>query len=344
VKSLATIELDSKTPERTRDILGAVPRLEVKRGRSRTITVKGVTYPLEVLQGIRPWAHVTAPLVAGLTEPEGRVPFVVAERLARNVRNALEDAGCSYADGTGAVHVELPDFLLHIEGPRTRTQGVVSPPRGIGAVGVRVIQTILADPARDWTVTDLAKISGASTGEAHKVLQRLETEALVESMGKGRERHRRVVQSADLLDWLARVPAARKTHAKLNTYLYASDPETLIARLAHNAMQPAAPWALTGTAAARVMGVSVVTAIPLVMVRVPAKPDLRDTAKALGLEPVDSGANILLVSDVGAVGTHTVLYNGPVAMAPAVRIWLDMLDEPRGEDAASLFREAVLDF
>jgi len=343
VKTLATIVLDPATPDRTRDILAALPRVAVKRGKRQAITANGTTHPLVVLQGIRPHAHVTAPLLGDITKPD-RVPIVVAERLTRSVRAALEDAGCSYADGTGAVHLELPGFLLHVEAPRARLKGTLPPPRGIGAVGVRVVQTLLLQPEREWGVVDLADASGASTGEAHKVLQRLESEGLVRVAGTGRARHRRVVQPADLLDWLARVPTARRIHARLNGYAYAPDPDALITRLSYKAHQSGITWALTGAAGARVMGVSAVTALPIAMVRVPTKPGLLEAAEALGVEPVDSGSNVLLVADVGAVGTHAVIRNGPVAVAPGVRVWLDMLSETRGEDAASLFREAALDF
>jgi hypothetical protein len=92
------------------------------------------------------------------------------------------------------------------------------------------------------------------------------------------------------------------------------------------------------------MGVSVVTALPVVMVRVPRKPGLVEAAKLLGAEPVDTGPNLNLIADVGEVGTRKINFNGPVATAPPVRIWLDMLGEQRGEDAAALFREAAIGY
>ena len=343
MKILATIELDADTSERTWNILAALPRVAVKRGKRQAIHVQGTAHPLVVLQGLAPFAHVTTPFLAAINMPD-RVPIVVSERLTRSVRTALEAAGCSYADGTGSVHLELPGFLLHIDAPAGRTAGAVPVPRGMGAVGVRVVQTLLAEPERDWAVTDLAEASGASVGEAHKMVVRLESEGLLRLTGAGRARRRHIVQAADLLDWLARVPAARKMHAKLNAYLYAPDPDALITRLSWNAHESGIAWAVTGAAAARVMGVGVVTALPVAMIRVPAKPGLREAAAALGVEPVDSGANVQLVADVGQVATHAVIRNGPVACAPPVRIWLDMLSELRGDAAAALYREAALDF
>jgi hypothetical protein len=155
---------------------------------------------------------------------------------------------------------------------------------------------------------------------------------------------RKVQNPTELLDWLARVPAARKIHERRAAYLYAPDPDALTTRLSFHGVQSGQRYALTGTAAARVMGVTVVTALPVAMVRVPRKPGLVEAAKLLGAEPVDTGPNLNLIADVGEVGTRKINFNGPVAMAPPVRIWLDMLGEQRGEDAAALFREAAIGY
>lgn len=343
MKIWATIELDDETPDRTRALLRAQSRIDVREGKKRpTLIVQGVRHRLDLLSGIAPYAHVTAPLVGQFTQP-GHVAMVVAERLTASVRAALEAAGCSYADGTGNLHLDAPGLLIHVENARP-TGGVIAAPRGLGAVAVRVVQTLLTEPERAWAVVDLVKASGASAGEAHKVLQRLGTEGLVQTAGTGRARRRRITQPGDLLDWLARVPAARKLHARLNAYLYAPDPDSLMTRLSHHAVASGVTWALTGAAGARVMGVTAVTTLPVAMVRVPPKPGLLEAAQMLGAEPVDSGANLLLVADVGEVGTRGALRNGPVTVAPAVRIYLDMLGEPRGQDAAALFREAVIGF
>jgi len=78
----------------------------------------------------------------------------------------------------------------------------------------------------------------------------------------------------------------------------------------------------------------------------PGAPEARlvEAAKLLGAEPVDTGPNLNLIADVGEVGTRKINFNGPVAMAPPVRVWLDMLGEQRGEDAAALFREAAIGY
>jgi hypothetical protein len=78
------------------------------------------------------------------------------------------------------------------------------------------------------------------------------------------------------------------------------------------------------------------------MLRIAPSVPLADACSRLQAEPVDTGPNVVLVRDLGKVGVHGLQFNGPVPLASPVRVWLDMLDEPRGEDAAALFREAVI--
>jgi hypothetical protein len=214
-----------------------------------------------------------------------------------------------------------------------------------------VIQQLLTDHDRDWTVTELAEVTGTSMGQAHNVLRRLDQEGFLDEQRDGKARRRRVTNPTDLADWLARVPAARKFHARQRAYLHSPTPGGLVTQLAYNAHQTQLRWALSGAAAARTWGaVSSVggaggaTAVPVLMVRVDPDIPLTEAAQQLRLEPVDSGHNLLLISDVGELGIHNAARNGPVAMAPMIRVWLDMLSEPRGEDAAALFREAALGY
>jgi len=343
VKRLALIELDNEVPERAEAILGAIPRLEVRRGNRQTLKINGGTHALLVLGGIAPYAKVTAKLITELVRP-GRIPLVVTERLSKSVRMELEKAGCSYVDGTGAAHLEGPGFLVHIDPNAGRQEGALPVPRGLGAVSVRAIQVLLTEPKQPWSVTELAMTAEVSTGEAHKVLKRLESEGFITTSGLAGRKRRVVSNPAELLDWLATVPAARKIHSRLGGFIYGSNVDDAFNRIAFNAQKSKMNWAITGAAAARIMGVRAVTAVPTTLIRVPSKPGLLTAATELGIEPVDSGANVVLIADVGDVGTRQAIPFAPVRLAPPVRIWLDMLGEPRGEDAAALFREAALEY
>lgn len=341
MKNMPTIDLADDVPEYARTILERLGRFAVTRGQfASRLRVDGRVVPLLVVAGgLRSYAYATAPLLASHAGDD-RLGLVVADRLPAHVRRELEKAGCAYADGTGAVHVEVPGFFLHVE-PAVKPNRPVGPP-GVGVVAVRLVQTMLADPDCDWTVAALAQAAGSSTGQAHKILVRLESDGFVSVRGQGPKRRRRVTHPGELLDWLATAPSSRRIRERLTAYLYAPDVNGLVTRLSAYAWESQLNYAVTGAAGAAVLGARVATATPLTMVRVDPDVDLPDAAQRLRAEPADNGANLMLVRDVGELGVHGSVRNGPVAVAPPVRIWLDMLGEPRGEDSAALFREAVL--
>jgi hypothetical protein len=335
------LELGAEVPESAARILEGVGLLTVKRGRRVSqLRLDGTVVPVTIVAGgLRPYAHATAPILAALLG-EGHLGLVVANRLPAHVRRELEAAGCAYADGTGAVHIVLPGLILHVE-PSLKPAPATAP-GGVGVVGVRLVQTVLSEPEREWTVQALAEAAGSSQGQAHNIMVRLESEGFVGVSGRGPARRRRVVDPAALLDWLATVPSARRIRERLYTYLYTPDADGLTTYLSYCAHEYGLVYAVTGIAGALVFGVRTVTAAPVAMVRVDPELDLRAAAEKLRAEPVESGANLMLVRDVGHLGVHSRQYNGPVALAPLPRIWLDMLGEPRGDDAGALFREAAI--
>jgi hypothetical protein len=268
--------------------------------------------------------------------------FVVAERLPERARKELETAGCAYADDTGAAHIDVPGFYLHVEGRPGRRQTADPTPAGIGVVAVRTIQSLLAEPARQWSVADLARVTACSTGEAHRVLTRLQREGLITANGRARSLRRTVRAPSELLDWLATAPSARRIRERQYAFVYVSDPAKLASTISAHGLHAKLSMAFSGVAAAHLFGVKVTTAVPVTMLRIAPSVTLADAGSRLQVELVDSGPNVVLVRDLGEVGTHARQFNGPVPLAPPVRVWLDMLDEPRGEDAAALFRETVL--
>jgi hypothetical protein len=343
VKNEVAIELARDVSDDTAAILGRLPSLSVRRRRPVSqLSVNGSATPLVIAAGgLRPYAFATAGMLASLAGGE-RLGMVVADRIAPHVRRALETAGCAYADATGAVHIDVPGLLLHIEPSQPRGRARIAAPGGVGVVGVRIVQVMLGEPQRDWSVAGLAAAAASSTGQAHKVLVKLESEGLITTAGRGPARRRRITNPGELLDWLAAVPAARRVRERLPAFLYTPNPAGPVTRLSAHALETSLDYAVTGGAGAALFGARVTTATPQVMVRIDPDVDLAVAAGRLRAEPVDGGANLILVRDLGRLGVHGKAHNGPVAVAPPVRVWLDMLGEPRGEDAAALFREAVL--
>jgi hypothetical protein len=342
--SHATVEVDHEVPEQARAILAALPGVSVRMtdGPSRLLVGESI-YPLALVAGgLRPFAKATAPMLASLTGQRGTLGFVVADRLLEHVRGELEKAGCAYADATGAAHIAVPGFFVHIQGQRPRSRNLVPAPPGIGVTGVRVIQTLLADVRRQWSTADLAREAACSAGEAHRVITRLEREGFLTASGRARSLRRAIPDPGGLLDWLATVPSARRIRERQHAFIYAPDPDGVGTAIAWRAAEADLDYAFTGTAAARIFGVTAATAMTVTAVRVSPEVPLLQACSALQAEPTDRGANVALISDLGRVGVHARQYCGPPAVALPVRVWLDMLGEPRGEDAAAMFREAAI--
>ena len=337
-----TLELDKTVPSATQAILAEIPSIQVRSNRpTNLLRVEGSSVPLVVASG-RPWplAQATAPLIAHAGGP-GKLTLVVADRLPVHVRRELEKAGCAYADGTGAAHFNVPGLLLHVEGRASRRIGGISA-SGLGVVGVRAVQTLLANPSHLWSVPDLSNASASSIGQAHRVFRILEDNELITMVGRARNLRRQIDKPGDLLDWLSIVPAARRIREGLDVFLYSKDPSALTTLVCKYAFDAQLVYAFTGAAAARIWGTGATTAIPVTMIRIHPDTGLNEAAQKLRAEPVDRGANIRLVRDFGELGTHDPAWNGPAVVAQKARVWLDMLAETRGDDAAALFRESAI--
>jgi hypothetical protein len=71
---------------------------------------------------------------------------------------------------------------------------------------------------------------------------------------------------------------------------------------------------------------------------------LEDAATALEAEKTERGPNVRLIRDTGMLGSARTVERDRVRIAPFVRVYLDALDERRGEDIAQNFRERVLGY
>jgi hypothetical protein len=173
-------------------------------------------------------------------------------------------------------------------------------------------------------------------------MTRLEREGFLAAHGRARTLRRTIADAGGLLDWLATVPSARRIRERLHAYLYAATPADLITAIALRSSETDLPYAFTGAAAAHLLGVTATTAVSVTAIRVAPDVPLLEACAALNADPADRGANIALISDLGRLGVHARQNCGPSVVALPVRVWLDMLSEPRGEDAAAMFREAVI--
>jgi hypothetical protein len=341
------VDLEADAPERYRRVLVGVTHVEAHAGRANRIGVGPDLRPLVLLPradagtGDAP-VRALLPLV-----PAGAVGMVVARTIPQRERDLLEEAGLSWCDGRGAIHLEWPGVLVHIEGT-TRPRATGRAAEGLGPVGLRAVQVLFEAWEQEWTVTRLAQEAAMSVGQAHTVFKALEAEHLVTTTGKGPQQRRHLTDRPAALDWLAGLDQARRRPESAAAYLYARTPDELLHRFADRATEAGLPYAVTAAAGSQLLGAPVLTHLPVAQVRVgvlPAGPAL----DRLGLERLDAadagrGANLELWTDTGELGTFGAITVNEIQVAPPVRVWLDLARQRgRGGDAAQLFREQVLE-
>ena len=116
------------------------------------------------------------------------IPIVVARYLSRPVQERLAAAGLCFIDATGNTLVRSRRPALHISERGADRDPWRGPgrPRGTlkGEPAAKVVRALVDFPG-SWSVRELVGVSGASTGSVYRVLEFLESEALVARNGDG---------------------------------------------------------------------------------------------------------------------------------------------------------------
>lgn len=346
------IELEPDTPERIYRVLASVPELEVTTGRRARIGIDGTKRGLVILPRPQPglWPdHDCDAKELARSVPRGSMGMVVAGSIPITEREAIERADLSWCDGRGAIHLAWPGGYVHIDRTtRRRATEKARGAQGLGPASIRAVQVLLEADGTEWTVAQLAQSAGISVGQAHTVLRVLEENDLLKRSGRGPLQRSEITDRRAALDWLAAFDRARRRPKGAATYLYARTPNEVLRRLADLAEEAGLPFAVTGAAASNLLGTPVLTSVPVAHVRVGVL-EAVDALHRLGLEHLDAedagrGANLELWTDTGALGVFGAREIDGIRVAPNVRIWLDLSREGgRGEDAAQIFREQVLE-
>jgi len=269
--------------------------------------------------------------------------LLIARSTTAEARRILEDHGVGVIDGLGNAHLELPGLLLHLEG-KGRVGAAQTGDRRTrlaGKAGVAA-QALLLDPERDWRVDDLAQAAKASVGLAHRVLARLEKEAVVVSEGAGPQRRRRLVNPTALLDLWAEEHRDRLTQH--TGYLLAQTDEQLARLVGTRLAQAEVDYALTGAAGARLLA-PFVTAVPVITAWVPATLDPRELWEVTQARPATDGHNVVFRQADNDAGLAFRRQYGELWVVNLFRLYVDLLDDPRrGREQADNLRREVIGF
>jgi hypothetical protein len=281
-----------------------------------------------------PWALDSLRRAVGTDEGGAPTNLLLAARyLPPETRELILREGGWYADATGNVRLQLDEPGLFVDGRgadrdpwrgRGRPRGTLQ-----GPPAARVVRA-LVDFQPPLTMTDLVKVSGASTGATYRVVEFVESLGLLHRAPRGPITD---VQWRRLLErWGQDYGFARSN--TVQGFLEPRGVDALTERLA-NARD--LRYAVTGSLAAQEYAPFAPPRAASVYVD-----DIADAAGELGLRRVDSGANVLL-----AAGDYPVVFErsheapSGLQIAHPSQVAVDLLSGPGRNPAEG---EAVLDW
>ncbi len=273
----------------------------------------------------------------------------VAPYVSDSTRRVCSEENIGFVDLCGNCLLAFDGVYLSIEGrPNLYKTG-----RGLKSLftpkASRCLRALLADPYRAWRVQDLKQEARVSLGQAYNVKSLLLAAELVNESGAGRTRRFSLVKPEELLrEWAANYSYTRNGRAGYYSF---DDPRTIERRLAQYCRERNIEYAFTLTSGAALVApmLRYDTAFAYVA------GDRTELAVALGLKPVQSGANVVLlepydegvfygVRDAGTVDRAQEGVTVPAGRVVSdVQLFLDLASyKGRGEEAAGFIMEQNL--
>lgn len=172
---------------------------------------------------------------------------VVADRISKEARQALQDVGWGWLDLRGTLHVQGPGVLVHTEVPPAWERPGARSPLAAPA-GLAVACALLSDPADTHTVRGLARRLNRSPSTVSEVLKTLKDDSLVESA---------TTRPTPDLFWSVADVWPTKRVSLASAPAPGSGPVNEALQLGLTAVQATVGWALTDTLAAAAYGAPV---------------------------------------------------------------------------------------
>jgi len=194
-----------------------------------------------------------------------------------------------------------------------------------------------------WTVRQLAEEVDLSVGQAQRILKILEQADLVTAQGSGANASRRVLDRGKLLDWLAQQPVARRSPLEWATHDYGRNSREVLARAADGLSEARCTYAVTGMAAAALADLGP-TELTTVHIWVDSSKDMAAVAEEAGMKRASRGSNVVLWSDMNRSGMPDSEQSGRICVAQGPRVYLDLLQLPRGPEVAETYRRVRLGY
>ncbi len=221
--------------------------------------------------------------------PEAPDPWLLATRyLSRQVQDLLRERGISYIDATGNILLRTEDPLVLISERGATSdpwRGPGRPPASLKGLPAALMVRALTDYAPPVTVPELASVAGTSIGAAYRLVDYLTNEGLIAREDRG---------PITTVDWPELLRRWSQDASLLNAnitrrYLEPRGVSALTTKLRE--LREAESYAVSGSLAAQPYAPYAEPRLALLYATEPEA--LADT---LGLRPVETGANVIVVS------------------------------------------------
>jgi AraC-like DNA-binding protein len=269
--------------------------------------------------------------------PEGHYPILCAPYISTAASEMLKSHRIGYIDLSGNCWLDLGFLIVERSGRPNRFKAPKEQQTLFAARASRIVRILLENPAKDWTLQELAKTAGVSLGLVHRV-----TKALEEGLFAEKRRSRFTLQDPGaLLDAWRSFYVGRRIRWERYYWPVGQDVRAGMQEIAKCARAVEVRYAFTGPAAASLLG-------PYLMVSgihcylSALKPGLLDALRA---DPIPSGGNLwfnVIQKEDIFVGSHQIedLY-----VVSDIQMYLDLFAlGGRGKEAAETLRERRLRF
>lgn len=268
--------------------------------------------------------YQTEPMIYGVLV----VPFISARSAA-----ICKEAGIGYVDLSGNCSIVFQQVFISRENMgnqypfKTSLSSIYSPK------SERILRVLLGYPYQIWKSIDLAREAQVSLGMITQVSKKLIEEEWLNKTPKGIS----LTQPEKLLaDWINNYTIKRNL---LNNYYSLKSLQDVECEIADTCGKLNIPYALTGFSASNRLAPMVRGQRAMIYV----SHSIELVAEKVGLKPVESGANIILIQPYD----DGVLWNAKpiddLQISNPVQVYLDLKRYPgRGEEAADFLYQEVI--
>lgn len=246
--------------------------------------------------------------------------LVVSDFLSSRSREVLEDSNISFIDATGNIRLinDTPGLFIEASGAQKNPWAENTPLRSLKGRGAGRAIRALVDTRPPFGVRELGLKTNVPIATLSRVIDLLERDALLDRDEDG---------GVLAVDWVNTIRRwsndyeLRKSNT-LDSYL---EPRGLPSLL--NKLGPVqSPYAVTSSLAADWFSPIAPTQVAAIYVE-----NSGEFAKEIGLRPVDSGANVLLIEPFDKVVFERTMQFGGLRVASPSQVAVDLLTGPGRE-------------